>query len=72
MTTISYRQTGRTPYGSRAGTSALSRIFDIAAALHARWQEQRTSREIESMPLDVRKDLGWPSADTDENRKAMQ
>jgi hypothetical protein len=72
MTMISYRETGRTPYGAKAGTTVFTRISGLVATLHAYWQEQRTSREIESMPLDLRKDLGWPSADIDEHSKAMR
>lgn len=72
MTTISYRQVSRTPYGPRLGNGALARIFGIAQTLRAYWQERQASREIESMPLDVRKDLGWPSADIGERDKDMQ
>jgi hypothetical protein len=36
------------------------------------WHQWQTAREIESMPFDIRKDIGWPSADdADEERKVM-
>ncbi|WP_454849787.1 hypothetical protein [Rhizobium binxianense] len=35
------------------------------------WRRWQTERQIESMPFEVRKDIGWPSADNDREDKAM-
>ncbi|MET3585001.1 hypothetical protein ABID21_001102 [Pseudorhizobium tarimense] len=35
-------------------------------ALHvqAEWRHRRTERMLESLPAEIRKDIGWPAADT--------
>lgn len=68
MTTITYRQTGRTRGPLPSGgsfTPFLSRIAN-------RWQQWRSLRELESLSDDVRKDMGWPAADETKNSKAMR
>lgn len=72
MTTITYRDTGRVR-SSRPSSSGVFAQFSALARKLAAWRRQRqTAREIESMPLDMRKDFGWPATDISERRKGMQ
>jgi uncharacterized protein YjiS (DUF1127 family) len=68
MTTIAYRDTGRTrnPLPSRGGfVQFITRIAD-------RWQQWRSERELESLSDDMRKDLGWPAVDETKNTRATR
>ncbi|QFY60490.1 hypothetical protein FZ934_08635 [Rhizobium grahamii] len=65
MTTITLRE-------SKASHSELyPQISSYARKLARAWHQWQAAREIESMPFDVRKDIGWPSADETDERKAM-
>ncbi|MBB3393032.1 hypothetical protein FHT82_005821 [Rhizobium sp. BK275] len=59
MTSMTYRDGGKglSSYGRH---SSLGSYADRLVRAWRRWQ---TERQIESMPLDIRKDIGWPSAD---------
>ena len=64
MTTLTYRGGGKTL------TSGEGR-FDLGHYAHKlvlAWTRWRTAREIEAMPFDVRKDIGWPSTDDSKHR----
>jgi hypothetical protein len=64
MTTLTYRVGGKTL------TSSDSR-FDLAhyaRKLVLAWTRWQTAREIEAMPFDIRKDIGWPSTDDSKHR----
>jgi hypothetical protein len=63
MTSITFRDGGK-GLSSHGTHSLLGSYADRIVRAYRRWQ---TERQIESMPMDVRKDIGWPSAD--ENRK---
>lgn len=66
MTTITYRGgKSLTPTETHSVTAYLQKL----SRAWTRWQ---TAREIESMPFDIRKDIGWPSADANAERKDMQ
>ncbi len=67
MTTITYRGGGK---GLPSG-DALSFVTNYARKLTRSWRRWQTAREIESMPFDIRKDIGWPSADAHAERKDM-
>lgn len=58
MTSITYRGGGKGL--SSNGSHSFGSYADRLVRAWRRWQ---TERQIESMPLDVRKDIGWPSAD---------
>ncbi len=63
MTSITFRDGGKS-HSSYGSHSSLGSFADKIVRAYRRWQ---TERQIESMPMDVRKDIGWPSAD--ENRR---
>ncbi|WP_028747836.1 hypothetical protein [Rhizobium mesoamericanum] len=63
MTTITIRHT-KTP-----SSEAHLHIVDYARKLVHAWHQWQVAREIEAMPFDVRKDIGWPSADGADERK---
>jgi hypothetical protein len=65
MTTITYKDAKSSSSG---GTSHLA---SFAHKLVHSWHQWQAAREIESMPFDIRKDIGWPTADTAEERKVM-
>lgn len=59
MTTITFRGSGRT-------LSSGDGHFDVAGYAHrlvSAWKRWQIAREIEAMPFDIRKDIGWPSTD---------
>jgi hypothetical protein len=66
MTTISYRDSKP----SSSGDLHLSVSGYARKIVHA-WHQWQAAREIESLPFDMRKDIGWPSADDADERKAM-
>ncbi|TAV11619.1 hypothetical protein ELI37_14575 [Rhizobium leguminosarum] len=64
MTTLTYRG------GGKSLTSGQGR-FDLAhyaRKLTLAWTRWQTAREIEAMPFDIRKDIGWPSTDDTKHR----
>jgi hypothetical protein len=72
MTTIHYIGAGKGRHSLLPAQGASTHVFDFARRLASRWYRWRTEREIESMPLEIRKDIGWPAAYEDEARRTMQ
>lgn len=68
MTTILYRDTGRTQGTPPSGGSFVPFITRLAD----HWQQWRSERELASLSDDMRKDLGWPVADETKNPKATR
>jgi hypothetical protein len=69
MTTITYRDSGNKRPSFFATGGALSQFAVYSGALAERWSKWQAAREIEAMPLDMRKDFGWPAADIAEDDK---
>ena len=69
MTTITYRQSSKRRPLFFAGGSALSHLSIYLATLADSWSKWQAARAIEAMPVDMRKDFGWPAADIAEDRK---
>lgn len=44
-------------------------LADWLSRLHAQQTRRRTARELEALPFDVRKDIGWPADDTQSTQK---
>jgi hypothetical protein len=59
MTTITYRGSDRTISSSEGHFD----VANYARSLLSAWRRWQTARELEAMPFDIRKDIGWPSAD---------
>lgn len=38
-------------------------IVQFTSRLHAEWQHRRNERMLESLPSEIRKDIGWPVPD---------
>jgi hypothetical protein len=68
MTTITYINSGKRRPSFVSAGNALSQFASYTGALVDRWSERQAAREIEAMPLDMRKDFGWPAADIAKNR----
>ena len=66
MTTITYRETAKR-HSLPSSVTAFS-FSGLSARLADRWTKWQTERELEAMPLDMRKDFGWPAADISEDR----
>lgn len=65
MTTITFRDTKMSSHHASHHLASYARkIIDA-------WHQWQAAREIESMPMDIRKDIGWPSADAADDRKVM-
>jgi hypothetical protein len=64
MTTISYRDNS-----PRRGVSSTGSVTRFLNNIVGRWQKWQSERDIEALSFDVRKDLGWPTADADRQPK---
>ncbi|MFN7104185.1 MAG: hypothetical protein ACK4N1_16345 [Pseudorhizobium sp.] len=38
-------------------------VLKLATLLHLRWRQRQTERMLESLPSEIRKDIGWPTSD---------
>lgn len=38
-------------------------VFRVAAQMQAHWQHRKTEKLLESLPAEIRKDIGWPTGD---------
>ena len=60
MTTITYHQPHNPGIALPSTPQFLTRLFRAVSL----WsQKRRTERMLESMPMDLRKDIGWPTTD---------
>ena len=59
MTTMTYRGSGKTLSSGHGHFD----VANYARSLLRAWKRRQTAREIEAMPFDIRKDIGWPSND---------
>ena len=64
MTTLTYLGSGKHLTSGRGHFD----LVDYAHRLVLAWTRWRTAREIEAMPFDIRKDIGWPSTDDSKHR----
>jgi hypothetical protein len=69
MTTITYRQTAKRYGSSSFGIGLFTSLATYSLKLAERLEQWQAAREIESMSIDMRKDLGWPAADITRGRK---
>ncbi|WP_084368340.1 DUF1127 domain-containing protein [Rhizobium sp. RU36D] len=53
----------RQPRRSSHTAAFLQTSVSAAERLGRWWQQRRQLRALESMPADLRKDIGWPGAD---------
>jgi len=67
MTMITYRDTSKRPSLPSSITGGFS-LSALTARLSDRWSKWQAAREFEAMPLDMRKDFGWPAADISDHR----
>lgn len=65
MTTITYRD------GKSSSTDMHHDVTSLLKKAVHSWHQWQAAREIESMPFDMRKDVGYPSADAADEHKAM-
>jgi hypothetical protein len=69
MTTITYRPSAKGHGSSSFGIELFTSLSTYSLKLAERLEQWQAAREIESMSIDMRKDLGWPAADTTRGRK---
>ncbi|MCF6368713.1 DUF1127 domain-containing protein [Rhizobium halophilum] len=41
----------------------------LASRVQADWRQRQTERMLESLPAEIRKDIGWPSGDGNHEAK---
>ena len=70
MTTISYRDTRLS--SALAQTSVSHPFTAFVARLRADWDRWQTERAIEALPSDMRKDIGWPTSDIQQDGVTKQ
>ncbi|PZM12852.1 hypothetical protein [Rhizobium tubonense] len=69
MTSITYRTTEKSHYSPSFGIGLFTALSTYSLKLAERLEQWQAARAIESMPIDMRKDLGWPAADITRGRK---
>ena len=69
MTTITYKDSGKRHGSSSFGIELFTSLSSYSLKLAERLEQWHAEREIESMSIDMRKDLGWPAADITRGRK---
>jgi hypothetical protein len=69
MTTITYRQAAKGHSSSSFGIELFTLLSAYSLKLAERLEQWQAAREIESMSIDMRKDLGWPAADITRDSK---
>jgi hypothetical protein len=69
MTTIAYRDAPKRHQSPSFSTGLFTSASTYVRKLSERVKQWQAEREIESMPIDLRKDLGWPAADITRGRK---
>jgi hypothetical protein len=75
MTMIIDHRPYRERFSSRTGLlhASVTVVANVTGWLSRQRVElarRRTARELESLPFDVRKDIGWPADDTSRSGKA--
>lgn len=43
-------------------------IVSLATRVHAEWRHRQTEKMLESLPSEIRKDIGWPTTDSTADR----
>lgn len=73
MATLSFHHTGSTSSWTLPSAYHPFRPAGrLAARLIAQWRRWQTEREVEALPFDLRKDIGWPTPDTNRITKQKQ
>jgi hypothetical protein len=60
MASTSHNRFGSTHFDLSRVAAPLMRL---ANRVHAGWRHRQTERMLESLPSEIRKDIGWPSRD---------
>ena len=60
MTTITYLY-GHRRIPTARGSGLLLTPAALLLRLRAQWRRRQTEKMLESLPSDIRKDIGWPS-----------
>lgn len=69
MTTITYRHSSKRRPSFFADGGAVSQFSTYVSTLSDRWSKWQAAREIAAMPVEMRKDFGWPAADIEADQK---
>lgn len=64
MTSLSYIHSASGGHHFR-DSRAISSWLGLAGRIVGAWRHHRDELELESLPFDIRKDIGFPSADED-------
>jgi hypothetical protein len=65
MTSVTYLYPARPASSRFATTTLLSLASAPILAMRNRWRRREAEKLLESLPADVRKDIGWPAFDRD-------
>jgi hypothetical protein len=71
MTTISVTQAARSGRTTTTGfdfTAFTQKAQHLFARIGAEISRRRTERMLEGLPLDIRKDIGWPTPDQQQTK----
>lgn len=61
MTTITYLNERRLGASSKPQTSRPQQVMSLFDPAVAAWNRRKTERMLEGLPLEIRKDIGWPT-----------
>jgi hypothetical protein len=62
MTTLTLRNSGHLPARASSATH-VSKLSTFAERVIESWNRRKTERMLEGLPVDIRKDIGWPTSD---------
>ncbi|MGK9054084.1 hypothetical protein QTA58_20005 [Neorhizobium sp. CSC1952] len=69
MTMITYQGSERSRVRPSSFVSTIRPALLIALKLRDEWSRRKTEKMLESLPAEIRKDIGWPTPNAPANRR---
>ncbi|MGK6315947.1 hypothetical protein [Neorhizobium sp. DT-125] len=69
MTMITYQGSERSRVRPSSFASFIRPVLLIALKLRDEWRRRKTEKMLESLPTEIRKDIGWPTSDAPASRR---
>ena len=69
MTMIAYHASDRSRSRPSSFASFLRPTLLVVEKLRSDWRRRQTEKMLESLPAEVRKDIGWPTTNVSSNRR---
>ena len=69
MTMITYQESDRSRFRPSSFASFLRPALNLVLKFRDEWRRRQTEKMLEGLPVEVRKDIGWPTTNTASNRR---